>query len=154
MPVFDFSLIKKAKNKREVGNYTVIERNCEGVIIKRNGIYKVLYNNKEYSITTESYKTKHRRTIYARFRDKFGHRIKIIRDKDSRIALDTRFYCGICDGLICKGKIVKAPFQQILFHIRVCYNPADVDGTSRALKEWRDYKQAIENKEIDERFDL
>lgn len=157
MPFFNFNLAKeKIKGtKRKPGKkYDIIERNCEGVIIKENGIYLVLYNNIKYKITSQSYDGTNKRTIYAKVRDKFSHRIKIIRDKDSRKWVDTRFYCAICDGLICKGKIIKNIFGEILFHVRVCYNPADVEGTSLALKEWHRYKASVEAGEVDENNEL
>lgn len=156
MPTFNFSLLTKGKKRKtqEVGKYIVIERNCEGVIINKDNTYKVLYNNKVYSITDESFRTKGRKTIYAKFKDKFGHRIKIIRDKDSRPAVDRRFYSAICDGLVCKGKLVKIPLQGLLFHIKVCYNPADIEGTSIALREWRKYKEDVEKGDIDETKEL
>lgn len=156
MPTFNFSLITKGNKRKiqEISKYTVVERNCEGTIINKDNTYKVLYNNNIYSITDESFRTKGRKIVYAKFKDKFGHRIKIIRDKDNRPKVDRRFYSAICDGLICKGKLVKVPFQGILFHIRVCYNPSDVEGTNLALKEWHNYKQKIENGEIDETKEL
>lgn len=157
MPFFDFSFSKvkaKGTKRKPAKRYIIIERNCEGVIIKEQDIYFVLYNNTKYKITSQSYDGTNKRTIYARKRDKYNHRVKIIRDKDSRKWVDTRFYCAICDGLICKGKIVKNIFDEILFHIRVCYNPADVEGTSLALREWHRYKARIDAGEIDENNEL
>ena len=151
---FVLSKVGNDRTNKVKPKYTVIENNCEGFIVQINGIYKVKYKDKIYSITTESYDSNHRKTIYARWKDKFGHRIKIIRDVDNRKPTNIKHYCAICDGLICKGKLVNIPLQGTLFHIRVCYNPADVEGTSLALKEWLSYKERLNNGEIDETQEL
>lgn len=156
MPYFDFSIKPKGTKriKKDAGKYKVIEKDCEGVIIAKDGTYKVLYKNTVYSITDESFDTKGKKTIYAKWRDKYGHRIKFIRDKDNRPRAPRRLYAAICDGLVCKGKIIQPPLGGILFHIRICYNPADIEGTCLALKEWHRYKNQIENGEIDEKNEL
>mgnify|MGYP007110149344 FL=1 len=79
----------------------------------------------------------------------YGHRIKIIRDRDSRKATDIKHYCAITPGLLARGKLVKTAFSPIMFHVVTCYNVADVEGMSLAFNEWRDYEERIKNGELD-----
>lgn len=139
MPRFDFSILsgkKKVKDPyRKTPKYITLENECEGVIMCVNGIFKVLYDNKIYPVTTESLRTKGRRVVYARRRDTYGHRIKIIRPIGSRPAVPIHCYASIAEGLICRGKLLKNKYSVILFHISSCINPMMIeDDTSKALK--------------------
>lgn len=146
---FSFGAVTKSREKEHTNRYVIIVAKCEGVIRIVNNIYKVEYNGKLYSITGESYRTKGKRVIYARVLDKYNHRIKIIRDLDDRKTVDTRFYIPFAVGLIAKGKIVKMPFQQELFHITTCYNCGDIESAVLAFREWKEYEDKIKNGEID-----
>lgn len=140
MPVFIFNVIKKPEpvtKKSATAGYVTIERHCEGMVILDDGVYKVLYKGTKYNITPESYISKNKRIVYARFRCKYGHRIKIIRDIDSRIAVDPRFYIPFSENLVCRGRLVKRSYGSELFHIRVCFNAYIVDDAAKAIKEWQ-----------------
>lgn len=152
MPTFKVSFGSSAKSKRQrvSSKYVVIETKCDGeIIIDKQGVYRVKYKGEIYPITTESYETKHKRVIYARWVDKYGHRIKIIRDKDSRKATNIKFYCAIAPGLLVRGKIVKTAFSLIMFHVVMCYNIADVEGMALSLRDWREYEEKVKNGELD-----
>lgn len=152
MPSFKVSFGFKAKTTRQkvASKYIVIETGCKGEInIDDKGVYRVKYKDKIYSLTTESYETKHKRVIYARWLDEYGHRIKIIRDRDSRQATNVKFYCAIAPGLYCRGKLVKTVFGHVMFHVVTCYNISDVDEVSLSIKEWREYEDKVKNGQID-----
>lgn len=151
MPSFNFSINKgKVNREKTSAKYIIIENKCEGLICElENNIYKVKYKEELYSITVESFKTKHKKIIYARWKDKYGHRIKIIRDIDNRIETNTKLYCAIAPGLIAKGKLVKTPFGSIKFHIRNCYNIGDITEISFSIQDWKLYEEEIKNKELD-----
>lgn len=151
MPTFKLSISKPNKTVRSkiTNKYEVIECKCDGIIvIDDNGVYKVNYKEKLYVITTESYNSRNKRTIYARWLDKYGHRIKIIRDVDNRRETNIKFYCAIAPGLIVRGKIVKSKFGPEMFHVVTCYNCMDMDGMSRAIKQWRVYEDKVKNGEL------
>ena len=80
-----------------------------------------------------------RKTVYFRGKDKHGHRIKIIRDKESRIGMNKKFYSAIADGLIVRGNLIKDNFGIVRFHVIVRYNPSDVREISDAYKEYEEY---------------
>lgn len=144
---FNFKINSHVKSRSSSISYTVIESKCEGVItIQDDGEYKVKYNNKLYKITEASYETKGKRIIYAKQLDKYGHRIKIIRDSDSRSRLDKRFYFPFAVGLIAKGRIVKYPFTGEQFHIVSCYSAGDTEGAIEAFREWKEYEDNLNNK--------
>lgn len=152
MPSFKVSFGLKAKTIRQkvASKYVIIETGCNAEItIDDKGVYRVKYKDKIYPLTTESYETKNKRVIYARWLDEYGHRIKIIRDRDSRCKTNIKFYCAIAPGLYCRGKLVKTVFGPVLFHVVTCYNISDVDGVTLSIKEWRDYEDKVNNKEID-----
>lgn len=153
MPVFNLSFGLKpvnAKDKKPSNRYVIIESKCEGIIvIDKEGNYKVKYKDKLYSLTGESYRAKGKKVIYARRLDQYGHRIKIIRDVDNRKNIDSRFYIPFAVGLVAKGKLVQIIFGTVLFHIVSCYNPGDSMETVFAFKEWKQYEDKINNKEID-----
>lgn len=151
MPSFNSSFGFKAKTTRQkvASKYEVIETNCKGELqINDNGIYIVKYKNEIYTLTVESYETRNKRVIYARWLDEYGHRIKIIRDRGNRHTTNVKLYCAVAPGLYCRGKLVKTHFGPIMFHVVTCYNISDVDGTALSIKEWRDYEERINNKEI------
>lgn len=151
MPSFKMSFGLKAKTTRQKVNskYVVIETKCEGLLfIDEQGVYRVKYKDKVYSLTTESYDTRNKRVIYARWLDSYGHRIKIIRDKDSRIATNIKLYCAIAPGLSARGKLVKTVFGPIMFHVVTCYNLSDTDEMVLSIKQWREYEDKIRNGEI------
>lgn len=155
MPTFKFSaVLKKSKVSRECSSnkFIVIENKVEGVIqINNKGDYVVEYKGKTYNITPESFKTKGRKVVYSKLRDKYNHRIKIIRDKDSRIAVNSKFYCPFAQGLIAKGKLVKTAFGPIMFHVVTCYNVIDSESIKYTFKEWKQYENNLnDDDEIDE----
>ena len=151
MPSFKVSFgSAKSKGHKTASKYDVIEAKCEGTIcIDEQGVYKVNYKGTMYAITSESYETKNKKTIYARWLDPYGHRIKISRDKDSKRRTNVKFYCAIAPGLYCKGTIVKTAFGPILFHVTTCYNISDMEGMVLSIREWREYEERIKNNEID-----
>lgn len=152
MPSFKVSFGFKAKTTRQkvASKYIVIETKCEGLIfIDEQGIYKVKYKDKIYTLTTESYETRNKRIIYSRWLDDYGHRIKIIRDKDSRVGTNVKFYCAIAPGLLARGKLVKTAFSPIMFHVVTCYNLSDTEDMVLSIKQWREYEDKINNGEID-----
>lgn len=148
MPTFNFSVVlKKANSNRENGSdkSIVIENKVDGVVrINDKGEYVVECKGKIYSITPESFNSKGKKCIYARKLDKYNHRIKIIRDKDSRIKVNSKFYCPFAPGLVVRGKLIKTIFGPILFHIVVAYNATDVDSIKSAFQEWKRYEENVD----------
>lgn len=145
---FNISLKPKRQTRSPSISYTVIESKVEGVIrLLEDGTFRVEYNKKLYKITQESYNTKGKKTLYARRLDKYGHRIKIIRDIDSRDAVDTRYYVPFSAGLIAKGRIVKLPFSSELFHIVSCYSLSDTESAVKAFQEWKEFEDKLNNQE-------
>lgn len=152
MPSFKVSFGFKAKTTRQKvsSKYIVIDTKCEGLLcIDNEGVYRVKYRDKMYPLTTESYETRNKRVIYARWLDNYGHRIKIIRDKDNRRATNIKLYCAIAPGLLARGKLVKTAFSPIMFHVTTCYNMSDVEGMVLSIREWREYEDKVNNGEID-----
>ena len=73
------------------------------------------------------------------FHRRFGHRIKIIRDKDKRCKMHRKFYSALSTGLIVKGKIIKTVDDLVLFDVVSSYNPADVVEMAEAIREFNKY---------------
>jgi hypothetical protein len=142
---FNFNISVKPKRQTRSPSalsYSVIETKVEGIVkILEDLTFRVEYKGKLYKITQESYNTKGRKILYARKLDKYGHRIKIIRDADNRDYVDSRHYVPFAAGLIAKGRIVKLPFSSELFHIVSCYNAGDAESVVKAFKEWKEYEQ-------------
>ena len=158
MPTFKFSAVVKKSNssrERSFNKSIVIENKVDGIIrINDKGYYVVEYKDKFYDITSESFNSKGKKCVYAKKLDKYNHRIKIIRDKDSRIKVNSKFYCPFAPGLIARGKLVKTVFGPIKFHIVTSYNITDVEGIKNAFREWKEYESNLINEEIDERNEL
>lgn len=157
MPSFKVSFGFKAKTTRQKvsSKYIVIETKCEGLLcIDDEGVYRVKYKDKMYPLTTESYETRNKRVVYARWLDNYGHRIKIIRDKDNRRATNIKLYCAIAPGLLARGKLVKTAFSPIMFHVVTAYNLSDVEGMVDSMKSWRDYEDKIKNGELNPNEEL
>ena len=147
---FNFNISLKPKRQtRSPSNisYSVIESKVEGLIkVLEDMTFRVEYKGKLYKITQESYETKGKKVVYARRLDKFNHRIKIIRDSDSRSRLDIKHYVPFAAGLIAKGRIIKLPFTSELFHIVSCYSLGDAESAIKAFREWKEYEDKLNNK--------
>lgn len=127
-------------------SYTVIEAKVEGVVkLLEDMTFRVEYKGKLYKITSESYNTKGKKILYARRLDKYGHRIKIIRDSDNRAYVDTKHYVPFAAGLIAKGRIVKLSFSSELFHIVSCYSHGDSESVIKAFQDWKEFENKINN---------
>ena len=152
---FKFNLNVSIKPKKQTRSpsisYVVIESKAEGLIkLLEDLTFRVEYKGKLYKITAESYETKGKKVLYARRLDKYGHRIKIIRDSDNRAHVDSRHYVPFAAGLIAKGRIVKLPLSGELFHIVSCYNAGDSESVIKAFHEWKEFEQKINNENVDE----
>lgn len=140
---FNFNISIKPKQTRSPStiSYTIVESKVEGVVkILEDMTFRVEYKGKLYKITQESYNTKGKKILYVRKLDRYGHRIKIIRDMDNRAYVDTKHYVPFAAGLIAKGRIVKLPFSSELFHIVSCYNAGDSESVIKAFDEWKEYE--------------
>ena len=127
-------------------SYTVIESKVEGLIkLLEDMTFRVEYKGKLYKITNESFNTRGKRILYARRLDEFGHRIKVIRDQDSRYEVDSRHYVPFAAGLIAKGRIVKLPFSSELFHIVSCYSLGDSESVIKAFHDWKEFENKLNN---------
>lgn len=152
---FNFNVSLKPKRttrspSKPAISYTIIEPKVEGIIkLLEDLTFRVEYNNKLYKITNESFNTRGKKILYARRLDKYGHRIKVIRDQDNRYEVDTRHYVPFAAGLIAKGRIVKLPFSSELFHIVSCYSLGDSESVIKAFREWKEFENKL-NDELDE----
>ena len=151
---FNISLKPKRANKSPTKpsiSYVVIESKVEGLIkLLEDMTFRVEYKGKLYKITSESYETKGKKILYARRLDKYGHRIKIIRDTDNRAHVDIKHYVPFAAGLIAKGRIVKLPFSSELFHIVSCYSLGDSESVVKAFREWKEFENKLNNENVDE----
>lgn len=157
MPTFNTSFSINARTTRQkiTDKYVIVESKCKGLIyVDDKGVYRIKYKGVVYSLTNESYETKGKRVIYARWLDCYGHRIKIIRDRDSRIATNIKLYCGVAPGLLARGKLVKSVFGPVLFHVIACYNESDTEGMIMAFRTWKEYEDKVNNKQIDIKNEL
>lgn len=122
MVTFNFSAITKksktSRKKESINDIIIVEEKVRGTVeLNSDNEYVVNYNNKFYDITKDSYDTKGKRCVYTRTKDKYNHRIKIIRDKEAMIKLNSKFYCPFGDKSIVIGNIVKTNFGQKMFKI-------------------------------------
>lgn len=107
MPTFNFvfSVAKKTKDAKRTNStgLTTVESDCEGIVkCDDKGNYFVVYNGKDYCITAASYDCQGKRQVYLKHVDKYGHRIKIIRDSDNRNSMSDA-YIPFAPGLVAKG---------------------------------------------------
>lgn len=150
---FNFNIAVKPKRQshspsKPAISYTVIESKVEGLIkLLEDGTFRVEYNKKLYKITKESFNTKGKKALYARRLDKYGHRIKLIRDQDSRYEVNIKHYVPFAAGLMAKGRIVKLPFSGELFHIVSCYSLGDSESTIKAFRDWKEFEDKLNNQE-------
>ena len=151
---FNISLKPKRANKSPAKpsiSYVVIESKVEGLIkLLEDMTFRVEYKGKLYKITSESYETKDKKILYARRLDKYGHRIKIIRDTDNRAHVDIKHYVPFAAGLMAKGRIVKLPFSSELFHIVSCYSLGDSESVVKAFREWKEFENKLNNENVNE----
>lgn len=127
-------------NNRKTTIDKVVESGCEGtVVIREDGTYRVKYKDKLYSICQECYDTKGKKVIYAKFLDKYNHRIKIIRDIGFRTKWSNDHYLPFAPGLVVKGKLILSSNHIILFYIVSVYNLGSVQEVKDAYKEWQEY---------------
>lgn len=123
MVTFNFSL--KSKPKKEVKpKNTIIYKDVLGLVVKEEQFIKVCYRNKNYVIEPSTFSTKGRKVIYAKRRDEYGHRIKIIRNFDDRRDVGTVHYARVTDGLYVIGNVITNSYGMELFYIKrvVDYN--------------------------------
>lgn len=102
MVTFNFSL--KTSKKRTI--QPKITETIEGYIVMLNDNYKIKYNNELYNIDESSISTKNQSIIYSKKLDKYGHRIKIIRNADDRSDIGSKNYTSIAVGLKVKANII------------------------------------------------
>lgn len=144
---FSFSRAERSRDKVAA---VVIEKKAEGLIKIIDGEYKVEFKGKLYRISEKSYDTKGKKVVYSTRLDKYNHRVKIIRDADSKFALNKQHYIPFAVGLIAKGRIIKPAFRNEQFHIISCYAANDYDGAIDAFNEWKEYEENLNKKEDDE----
>lgn len=102
MVTFNFTLKSKKKTVAPKISSVVVE----GIVVMINNIYKLKVGDKLYDIDVNSITTKGQRTIYARWLDDNGHRIKIIRNEEDRSDIGIKFYTNIAVGLKVKANII------------------------------------------------
>ncbi len=133
-------------HKKKSEQNKIVAKDVEGLMcINEYGEYAVLIDNKLYDLTDESYDTKNRKIVYAKFLDKYNHRIKIIRDYN-RIRLDSRFYVPFTAGLRVKGHIVIRNFITYFNLKRVYQFYSDYENVNR--DNFIKYNERIKHKEI------
>lgn len=90
---FTINIAKPVKVKRESKSYTVVGAKCTAIVIKDGDTLKARLDSSPVkeedapqtnftvlSFTPDSFDLKGKTTIFAKHRDKYGHRIMIIRD--------------------------------------------------------------------------
>lgn len=132
--VFKF---KPVVAKKVVEKINVIQSKCEGLVICIDDVYYVKYNNKDYPITDKSYRTKGKRIIYSKTKDRYGNFVKIIRTSDTSFDVGTRHYLPFRVGLIAKGKLIQDNFS-VKFHVVSCYNPSSMEEHLEAETNFKD----------------
>lgn len=141
MPTFNFALkiAGRAKRKTSTSSISIIHKDIEAVIkADAEGKYYIVHEDVKYSIHPDCYNNKGNKEIYLKRLDKYGHRIKIIRDKDSRVNMNNEFYCPFAPGLVVKGNIIK-DHGLVYYYIKQIYNLGGIDLTKDAVNEWREY---------------
>lgn len=123
--------------KKIVEKISVIQSKVEGLLIIKDGVYYVKYNNKDYPITEKSYKTKGKRIIYSKTKDRYNNYVKIIRTSDTAFDVGTNHYLPFRVGLIAKGKLIQDSFN-IKFHVVSCYNPSSMEEHLEAELNFKD----------------
>lgn len=124
MVTFTFKRFTTSGRKKAVKDYEVIQANIKGEIIKEDETIKVKIGDKTYLLTEDSYSCKGKKEVwYQPNRDKYGHRIKIIRKEiDDRCSMDKR-YAPFSVGLPCWGDLIKEPLKSPIFRLKKCINP-------------------------------
>lgn len=127
MAHFVFGTLRVVENEKRKAtkNYDTLEKDVRGIVIRdENDIIKVKVDDKSYFITEDSYDCKGKKEVWMQnYRDKYGHRIRIIRREcEDRIAMDKRF-APFAVGLPCWGDIIKKPLENPRFKIKKCINP-------------------------------
>ena len=127
MAHFVFGTLRVVENEKRktTKNYETLEKDVRGIVIRdENDTIKVKVDDKSYFITEDSYDCKGKKEVWMQnYRDKYGHRIRIIRREcEDRIAMDKRF-APFAVGLPCWGDIIKKPLENPKFKIKKCINP-------------------------------
>lgn len=135
MPNFTFK-ISSIKKKNSSNTENIIETKCDGIVIKVENHYYVVYNGKQYDITLDSYKCKGKKIIYLRQKNKY---IKIIRDGDNRPNMPN-MYIPFKENLKVKGCIIRSNFKDT-FKIISSYNSASQEEFDEALKEMKQFNK-------------
>ncbi len=120
-----FKVVEKSTRSRTTTNYETLEKDVRGIVIKdENNTIRVKVEDKSYPITDDSYDCKGKKEVWLQnYRDKYGHRIRIIRREcEDRVAMDSR-YAPFAVGLPCWGDIIKKPLESPKFKIKKCINP-------------------------------
>lgn len=119
-----FKVVDKTTKSRSVKNYEVLHKDIRGEVIEDEGTIKVKIGDKKYPITSDSYDCKGKKEVWLQnYRDKYGHRIRIIRREcEDRVAMDSR-YAPFAVGLPCWGDLIKEPLKNPIFKIKKCINP-------------------------------
>lgn len=151
MVTFNFSFNPPKKKREPPKKEVILVKQATGIVVNdENGFTKCNYQGNLYTFTLKSFDTYKKKNVYMRKRDKFGHRIKIIRDKDKRCKMHRKFYSALSTGLIVKGKIIKTVDDLVLFDVISSYNPADVVEMAEAIKEFNKYNN---NDKLEVNFD-
>lgn len=116
MPIINFSFKSKQKREEKPKNI-IIKNDVIGLVIKADNGMKVNYENINYLIDPRTLTTKDKKIVYALRKDKYGHRIKIIRSEGARFDIGTQHYANVCPGLYVLGNIIENAYGT-LFYIK------------------------------------
>lgn len=134
MPTFNFSSFKPKKKIQQTT--IVLYDNIKAIVIVEEKVLKAKVGDNKYLFTNKSLSTDGCRVIYAKRLDKYGHRIKIIRDINNKEDIGSKFYCRLAPGLIVKGKVIRNEVNLELFQVTKVLNENDILSNSIDDKEW------------------
>lgn len=120
--IFNFDVSKKKNQTNKIRNVVVVKEKVEGIVVEIDGVVKVDCDGKLYPLTEASHNCRGKKEVWFNERDKYGHRIKIIRAPGERVSMDWRWK-PYSVGLIVYGNIVKIAFDAPKFDIKRCINP-------------------------------
>lgn len=115
---FNITIAKKDKPKKVADTYTKIGKKCEAVVIKDGNTLKARLINSpveecsEYrvlALTPESLSLKHKSVIFYKKKDKYNHRVVIMRSPYQCMTsnADSRFYDALSEGVVISGHVVR-----------------------------------------------
>lgn len=118
MPTFNFSPIKKKKDKVHKESNIVFE-NIKGiVVININGVYSIKVDNNYYSINSKNYSCKGKMIVYSQELTELSKRLIYIRTEDDCVELPHNAYLPFTVGCMVLGNIIKHITNNLIFDIK------------------------------------